>query len=316
MRASKLLKLPVMAMREGLEQGQVIDMVVDPEKKKVSHYIVRKGSRYDLLLIAASDIRGIGTGFLVVPDSTVVRRIFGDPRRMEVVSRGFYLTDAQVISEAGIALGGIVDYDFDPRSCIVGTLILENGAQYPASQIVGLSGTTVFVSGTPSKAGAAAPQRTASQNTAARPSPAPVPVPPQMTREHMARDKEPLIVTPTPTVSAPVPAVPTVQQPASSSTRPAPAVPAQVRNAYRPESIVPERKFEREREAAGSGDDQMVKPPNVLRRLLVGKRLADDVASADGIFMLPAGTLITEWHMQLAEQHDAVQQLMKHVEPG
>lgn len=312
MRASKLLKLPVMAMREGIEQGQVVDLVVDPEKKRVSHYIVRKGSRYDLLLVASTDIRGIGTGYLVVPDSSVVRRIFGDARRMEIVSRGFFLTDSQVISDAGIALGAIVDYDFDPRTSLVLTLVLENGAQYPASQIVGLSGNTVFVSGNPSK-GASAPKRTAQQRpasvtvqpqTPASPVTAPVQMPTMRQQAPQQNEQESIVVAPVPSVSTP---------PSTGNfTRPAPSVSAQLRNAYKPEPMIPEKKEERD----SVGDGQTVKPPNVLRRLLVGKRLADGVTSADGIFTLPAGTVITEWHMQLAEQHDAVQQLMKHVEPG
>lgn len=301
MRASKLLKLPVMAMREGLEQGKVIDIVVDPEKKKVSHYIVQKGSRYDLLLLSSADVRGIGTGYLVVPDGTVVRRIFADARRMEIVSRGFYLTDSQVISDAGIALGGIADYEFDPRTSLVTSFILENGAQYPASQIVGLSGTTVFVSGSPSKAAPAAQQRRTP----------PVPTP---TVKPLREQEAAMGTTVSPTAS------PTVPPTQTSFTRPAPSVSAQLRNAYKPDPIIAEQREEKPipvpEESPASADTQMVKPPNVLRRLLVGKRLADSVSSADGIFTLPAGTVITEWHMQLAEQHDAVQQLMKHVEPS
>lgn len=300
MKASEILNLPVMAMREGLEQGQVIDIVIDPEKKKVSHYVVRKGSRYDLLLIAATDIRGVGTGFLIVPDSSVVRRVFGDPKRMETVSRGFYLTDAQVISDEGIAMGGIVDYDFDPRTRVVGTIILQNGAQFPESQVVGLSGATVFVSGRPSaSSGPGVPQ------------PAAVPVFPKQDSQprQIQQDRDEIVVTPAPSGSE-------TSSADSGFVPQTPPVSAQVRNAYKPEPVVEERKTARKDQDAENGSRRMIKPPNVLRRLLVGKRLADDVTSADGVFTLTAGTLITEWHMQFAEQHDAVQLLMQHVEPG
>lgn len=287
MRATKLTNLPVMAMREGMAQGEVIDIVVDPEKKKASHYIVRKGSRYDLFLVTASDVHGIGTGYLLVPDGDALRRIFGDAVRMEVVTRGFYLMDAQVISDAGVALGGIVDYEFDPTTGALTDLILENGSQYPATQIIGLSGTTVFVKGKASRAAAQkhVPDRPRKLDTAG-----------VVMVEQEAGEQ----------------ATAAAANSASSGVRPPSPLPSKARSAYRLESAVPKTVPNKETPA----ENQMVRSPDVMRRLLVGKRLADEVTSDDGIFSLPEGTVITEWHMQLAEQHDAVQLLMKHVEPG
>ena len=289
MRATKLMNLPVMGMREGLEHGVVIDIVVNAEKKLVSHYIVRRSSRYDLFLVAASDAQGIGPGYLLVPDADALRRIYGDDGRQQTVTRGFFLIDAKVISDAGAALGGVADYEFEPDDGTIGELMLENGTRFPASQIIGMSGATVFVRG---KARQSAPS--------------------SGRRERQERPRR--LDVPTGTVDAAADSEQGERAAVGNGSRTVSPIPAHARSAYQLETAVAERS--QKKEAAPPDNARAVQSPNVLRRLLVGKRLAADVTSDDGTFTLSEGTTITEWHMQLAEQHDAVQQLMKHVEPG
>lgn len=287
MKIGNIIGLPVIAMKEGTKQGRVVDAVIDAEDNAVSHYLISKDSKYDLLLVDAHDVAGIGDDFMVVMDSGDIRRVFGDPKRMETVSRAFYLADAEALSSSGRSLGNVSDFELDETTGRIMSLILADGQEYPADSIIAMSGTTVFVD-TPG-------------TRRAKPKPAPARAPePEPERE-------------------PEPPARNAGKGGKGKAKNTPnAVPVQAQRAYQngtgPADVL--RSFssqgsEREREKdAGSG----VKVN--FRKMLIGKKMARDVVSDDGVFKANEGDTITEWMVQLAEQHNALQLLMKHVEPA
>lgn len=272
MKQSELVGLPIMAMREGRVQGNVLDTIVDAGTRKVTYFILRKDSKYDLLLLAAADIVGAGPNYLIIPEGAAVRRIYAEPSRMETVTRGFYLTDARAISEDGQILGDVTDFDFSPQTGELISICVADQESFPAEAIVMLSGSTVFLRTDPEHA-----PRTVSADLKEDPE-----------AEETEEDAGSL----------------EGEDTSWSSGAPSPE--------FRLKDAWGSGETPRVEQTAGQSDTITQK---YFRNLLVGKTLADNVVSADGAFRVEKGTVITEWHMQLAEQHDAVTVMMKHIEP-
>ncbi len=277
MKIGNIIDLPVIAMKEGTLQGHVVDAVIDAEDNAVSHYLISKDSKYDLLLVDAADVAGVGGDYMVVMDAGDIRRVFGDPKRMETVSRGFYLADATALSSAGTALGKVSDFDLDETTGRIESLILADGQEFPAADIIAMSGSTVFVQAPDGR----------------RPQPRPQAAPREREREEQA------------------PPVPTGKKSAKGGRGGAPAVPVQAQRAYQssPSPADVPKDF-----SSSSGGSSSVKVN--FRKMLIGKKMAQDVVSDDGVFKANEGDTITEWMVQLAEQHSALPLLMKYVEPS
>lgn len=286
MKIGSIIDLPVIAMKEGTHQGRVVDAVIDAENNAVSHYLISKDSKYDLLLVNAADVAGVGGDYMVVQDAGEIRRVFGDPKRMETVSRGFYLADATAVSAAGTSLGKVADFDLDVATGQIQSLILTDGQQFPADGIIAMSGTTVFVD-TPGAKRASKPQ-------AQRQTP-----PPEPETERAER--------------AETPAEPREEKKRRRGDGTPNAVPVQAQRAYQGVSPADAlRDFSSSSQPPASSPSVKVN----FRRMLIGKKMARDVVSDDGVFKANEGDTITEWMVQLAEQHNALQLLMKHVEPS
>ncbi|MBD5559264.1 MAG: hypothetical protein HDQ87_02730 [Clostridia bacterium] len=267
MRIGKIIGTPVIAMKEGSRQGHVVDAVIDPENNCVSHYLISKDSKYDLLLVDVADVSGVGGDFMVVMDAGDIRRVFGDPKRMETVSRGFYLADAQALSASGKALGSVADFDLDEASGSIQSLLLEDGREFPADSIVAMSGTTVFV------------------------------------EEHSGN-------------KAGRPATKAEKKKAAPEAKAQPnAVPVHAQRAYQNGAGPAEALRDYSGQQTAENNAKSSVKVN-FRKMLIGKKMARDVVSDDGVFKANEGDTITEWMVQLAEQHSAVPLLMKHVEPS
>lgn len=271
MKIREIIGVPVIAMKEGTRQGSVVDAVIDAAGKVVSHYLIGRDSKYDLLIVDAPEVAGVGNDFVVVPDASGIRRVFGDPKRMETVSRGFYLDGASALSSDGRLLGKVVDFEVNEASGEIESVILEGDQDFKADSILAMSGATVFI-GTDSgrKALVQAQERDSA-------------VPPE-TRgpKHGGKSRN--------------------------------AVPVQAQRAY--QSSGPAEALRDVAAQSTSGSASVPGGKVNFRRMLIGKKMARDVVSDDGVFKANEGDTITEWMIQLAEQHNALQLLMKHVEPA
>lgn len=301
MKIGAVIGLPVIAMKEGSKLGHIVDAVIDADSCTVSHYLIGRDSKYDLLIVETSVVAGIGSDYMVIRDAGDIRRIFGDPKRMEIVSRGFYLSDAAALSPTGSSLGTVADFELNPQTGAVESLVLENGEEFPASSIVAMSGNTVFID---QDGGAARTLRRL------QPAPQPEPIPEAATPAALAPQQESGGRRKRKEKGG---ARKITQNP----------VPIQAQRAYQSSAADSFRPLTDTPQMPGKAAAQTTPPeaPSAAmkinyRKMLIGKKMAQDVISDDGIFKANEGDTITEWMVQLAEQHDALPLLMRYVEPS
>lgn len=144
-KASEMLGLKLMGMKEGEVKGSAIDYMIGTDTRKVEYFILKESRSYGFLALPVKDIIGVGANYIMTQTNTNAEKIYDSKELLEAVDRGFYLLGTTVLSSSGNIIGRVEDFTFDERSGELDTLFLDNGSELSAEDIVTLSKDIVFV---------------------------------------------------------------------------------------------------------------------------------------------------------------------------
>lgn len=128
--------LPVVTMAEGKRVGKVDDLVVDPERMKVTWLRLHSGGMGMLggerLWVSAEAVHGIGEDAVTINAAADTRTPADAPEALALVKAQRGLVGSKVITENGERLGEVRDYEFKPD-----TFALTSLSVGPAMNLVG-----------------------------------------------------------------------------------------------------------------------------------------------------------------------------------
>ena len=144
-KASEVLGLKVMGIREGLESGLAQDFMIDAGNKSVQYLILKDSDGYGFRAIAIGDVLGIGADYVMTPTVENAKKMYESKEILEVIEKGFFILGSTALSSAGDIVGRVTDFSFDEKSGGLDTLILDNGQAYDGQKIASLAGKMVFL---------------------------------------------------------------------------------------------------------------------------------------------------------------------------
>jgi sporulation protein YlmC with PRC-barrel domain len=139
MRASTLMKMPVISVREGVRAGAVADLIILATAPHVVAFTLKTDR--DRAVLPFESIRRIGPDAIVIDELGVLRREdeveYGDERR-----RFSALVGKETAGDDGTYLGDVHDLDVDPQTGSIESIRLHRGG------LLGLGREEVQVPGT------------------------------------------------------------------------------------------------------------------------------------------------------------------------
>ena len=144
-KASDVLGLRVMGIKEGQEKGIAQDFMIDPFRKKVEYVILKDNGGYGFRAIRTTDIVGIGADYIMTASVANVQKLYESKETLEEIEDGFFLLGTTALSSSGDIVGSVADFSFEEKTGEIGALILDNGQEYAGSKIAALAGKMVFV---------------------------------------------------------------------------------------------------------------------------------------------------------------------------
>lgn len=122
--------------------GMTTDFVVDPRLPGVVAVTLAKTAGPGNTL-RWNNITAFGADAVTVPTSTSVEA--PDTYLAELADRSHALLHKRVLSTAGVALGAVVDVDFDQASGRLAALLLDDGGAIDATRLVGVGSYAAVV---------------------------------------------------------------------------------------------------------------------------------------------------------------------------
>lgn len=144
-KASEVLGLKVMGIREGLESGMAQDFMIDAETKNVEYLILKDSDGYGFRAIAIGDVLGIGADYIMTPTVDNAKKMYESKEILEVIEKGFFILGSTALSSAGDIVGRVTDFSFDEKTGALDTLILDSGQAFEGQKIASLAGKMVFL---------------------------------------------------------------------------------------------------------------------------------------------------------------------------
>jgi uncharacterized protein YrrD len=137
--SSQVAGLPLIGVKEGLECGQVRDIVIDPQTKKIKSLILQGiKSEYDYRELKISDIIGIGKDY-------VITQTIENAAAIGLANAGMTLLKIKCIASSGDILGHIKDFTFDEKTGDIQSIQIDTGIDIPGAGILSLSNNLIFV---------------------------------------------------------------------------------------------------------------------------------------------------------------------------
>lgn len=129
-KASSIIGLKVVSLRQGEDLGKVYDVVYDPEKRMVRAILIdEKGWGPDSRVILIKEIQNIGRDAITVSSAKVVKKASEVPDPVAGVSpTTAQLKKMNLVSEKGTNLGRIADLSFDSNTGNVEETEISQGA--------------------------------------------------------------------------------------------------------------------------------------------------------------------------------------------
>ena len=110
--------LPVITMAEGKQIGKVDDLIVDPETKAVSWLRIHSGGMGTLggvrLWVPTTAVHAVGEHAVTIDAEADARTAADAPEALALVDAKRGIIGNKVITEAGVRLGMVGDYEFNP----------------------------------------------------------------------------------------------------------------------------------------------------------------------------------------------------------
>lgn len=146
MRWKKALGRSVISTESAKEIGQVDGLVVDPSTQKITAIVV--GDK----IVSWSDCGGIGSDAVTVTESAMLSEASTDLETRALDGESDPLGKS-VLTEHGLAMGSLVDIDFDPESGDLKRLVLADD-EVSGSRLIGIGSYAVVISSGQDSSGA------------------------------------------------------------------------------------------------------------------------------------------------------------------
>ncbi|MDD2555621.1 MAG: PRC-barrel domain-containing protein [Syntrophaceticus sp.] len=114
-KSRQFISLPVVTLEEGKEIGHVRSLVVNPLSGEVAALLIQRGHIFpEQKVIPYSRVVSVGNNALTVQKASNAERLASLPQILTLVKEDVQLKGSRVITEAGKALGNVVEYLIDP----------------------------------------------------------------------------------------------------------------------------------------------------------------------------------------------------------
>ena len=113
---SRVLKLSVISIEEGVRCGKVVDLLVDFKKFVVFGIIVKGGWNKDAEVVMFKDIESIGPDVIMVPNSKAIKPAAKAAEAMRAIKEHVDITKLQVITKGGHVMGKVQTFEFSPAT--------------------------------------------------------------------------------------------------------------------------------------------------------------------------------------------------------
>ena len=138
-KATQVIGMPLMGVKEGTERGTAKDYVVDPQTKGVRSIILKwENSEYDFRELNTGDIMGIGKDYIIT-------KSIENAKKIELTGVEMTLLGMKCIACTGDILGNIADFEFDEKTGELKTLEIDDGLTINGKDIVSISNNLMFV---------------------------------------------------------------------------------------------------------------------------------------------------------------------------
>ncbi|MGI6153325.1 MAG: hypothetical protein ACOYJB_05770 [Christensenellaceae bacterium] len=144
-KASEVLGLSVLGIKEGAEKGITEDFMINAERKSVEYLILKSGHGYELRAIPIEDVLGIGEDYVMTSTIENAKMIYESQELLEIISNGFSILGAKLITNTGNVLGTISEFTFEESDGSLITLTLENGDEYDGTMLSSLAGQIAVI---------------------------------------------------------------------------------------------------------------------------------------------------------------------------
>ncbi len=144
-KATEVLGLKVMGVKEGRDKGVIQDIVINAAKKSVEYLILKDSRGYGFYALAFKDVLGAGADYAVTASVENVKKLYESKELLEATEKGFYILGATALSNTGDIIGEVADFCFSMKSGQLEKVILGDGAEFTFAQIETLAGSTVFI---------------------------------------------------------------------------------------------------------------------------------------------------------------------------
>ncbi len=147
-KATQILGLPLLGIKEGSQKGFVQDIMVDPATKKVQYLILKDAKGYSFNALKVVDVLGAGENYITTQTIKNVTKIYESKEVGEIIEGGFFMLDTTALSNDGNIIGKVIDFTFDERKGDISTIYLDDATEIAIDKITTLSNDIVFVNAT------------------------------------------------------------------------------------------------------------------------------------------------------------------------
>ncbi len=144
-KATEILGLKVMGIKEGRDKGVIQDIVINAAEKSVDYLVLKDSRGYGFYGLAFKDVLGMGADYAITATVENVKKLYESKELLEVTEKGFYILGATALSSAGDIIGEVNDFGFHPKSGAIEKLFLSNGTEFLGDKVVSLAGNTAFL---------------------------------------------------------------------------------------------------------------------------------------------------------------------------
>lgn len=117
LKSHQFISLPVVTLEEGKEIGQVRSLVINPLSGEIAALLIQRGHLFpEQKVIPYSRVVSVGNNALTVQKASSAERLASLPQILTLVKEDVQLKGSRVITEAGKALGNVVEYLIDPTT--------------------------------------------------------------------------------------------------------------------------------------------------------------------------------------------------------
>lgn len=275
-----ILTRKVVGIEDRKTLGKVTGLRVDCDTLGVSHYLVGSASTNATLVLPFEKALSVGDTFVTVQSRAGFLPMTNEARAID--ADGFKLVGTEVYTKTGNRLGVVASFAFDCVFGAVTEIALDSGATFPSDRFVFFAPEFVFVDDGEKtaaelrEAGVAADIREDAEDRAG--------VGAGSAEEADGAEREP--VAGNCPEAAPTPAADS-EPPAEAEPKPAVAAGSAI---------------DAEPAPAAESEDEDAE----LIAFLLGSKLAEDVASADGAFTASKGAVLTQEVIDEARAHDVL----------